>query len=93
MNEKILERKLKTKTKKLGCLCLKFTSPGQRGVPDRIILLPGGKVRFAEIKTPGQKTTPIQNHVFEKFKAFGFDVAVIDSEESLENFLKSFHAD
>jgi hypothetical protein len=56
MTEKQLEQKLKKEVEKLGGLCLKLTTPGFTGIPDRLVLLPGGKVWFVEVKSP--------NHVF-----------------------------
>ena len=60
MREKVIEHKLLTEVKKIGGLALKFVSPGYDGVPDRIVLLPGGKIGFVEVKAPGRKasTTP-----------------------------------
>lgn len=53
MTEKQLEQKLIKAVKENGGLCLKFTSPGTAGVPDRIIILPNGHVGFVEVKKPG----------------------------------------
>ena len=55
MNEKLLEKKLREEVKKLGGLALKFTSSTYTGMPDRIVLMPKGKVYFVELKTTGQK--------------------------------------
>ena len=87
MNEKLIERKLREGVKRKGGLALKFVSPGFTGVPDRIILLPSGKICFAEIKTTGEEPTPRQQLVIEQFRDFGFQVEIIDSQESLTNFL------
>lgn len=46
MREKIIEHKLLMEVKKIGGLALKFVSPGFDGVPDRIVLLHGGKIGF-----------------------------------------------
>ena len=51
-SESAIEGRLRDRVKLLGGRCLKFVSPGQNGVPDRIILLPGGRVVFAELKAP-----------------------------------------
>jgi hypothetical protein len=73
--------------KKLGGLALKFVSPGTRGVPDRIILLPipqehreivAKYIWFVECKTPGEKPRPDQAAVHRKFRKLGFRVEVID---------------
>ena len=53
-SEKYVEQKLATEAKKMGGLAVKFVSPGLDGVPDRLILFPGGKVAFAELKAPGK---------------------------------------
>ena len=59
--EKVIERKLRDGVKKLGggAQCLKFESPGTSGVPDRMILLPGGRVVFVALKE-GTVSTPEQ---------------------------------
>ena len=51
--EKDIEKRLVREVKKLGGLCLKWVSPGNSGVPDRIVLMPGGKAIFVELKRPG----------------------------------------
>ena len=60
MREKIIETKLKNQAKNRGGLALKFVSPAFDGVPDRIILMPGGKVGFVEVKAPGKTPSPLQ---------------------------------
>ena len=60
MNEKLIERKLREGVKALGGLALKFSSPYHRGVPDRIVLMPGGRMYFVELKTTGKKPTLLQ---------------------------------
>lgn len=85
MVEKELERKLKKRVEELGCLCLKFESPGYTGVPDRIILLPGGSVVFVEMKAPGRKERPRQKLVHRIFRMLGFKVmSPIDSEAGID---------
>lgn len=71
-----------------GGMCLKWVSPGFTGVPDRIILLPGGRIIFAEIKAPGEKPRPRQKRVQEQLRDLGFDVMVIDDPEQLREKLK-----
>ena len=53
MHERIIESKLTRATKAMGGLALKFISPGYDGVPDRIVLFPGGRIAFVEVKGPG----------------------------------------
>lgn len=59
MREKAIEQKLTLMVKKQGGICPKFVSPGFDGMPDRIVLLPGGCMAFVEVKAPGKKTTGI----------------------------------
>lgn len=83
LQEKELEKKLKNFIKAEGGLCLKWVSPGFTGVPDRICLLPGGRVVFAELKRPGIKDglSPRQKRVISQLKALGCSVVVVRSEE------------
>lgn len=67
MLEKTIEKKLKTEIEKRGGLCLKFTSPSTRGVPDRIILLPSGEVHFVELKAENGKLSKLQGMQFKEF--------------------------
>ena len=46
MQESQIERRLAQGVKAKGGMCMKFTSPGLPGVPDRIVLLPDGRVIF-----------------------------------------------
>lgn len=88
MNEKLIEKKLRYEVKKLGGLALKFSSPYHRGIPDRIVLMPGGRISFVEIKTTGKKPTLLQEKAITELRAMGFKAEVIDSQETLNKFLK-----
>lgn len=76
MDEKYLENKIRKYIKSQGGLCLKWTSPGFTGVPDRIALLPGGRVVFIEVKRPGLKDgrSTRQKRVAEILAGLGFTV-------------------
>ncbi len=82
MTEKDIEQKLKKCIEALGCMCLKFESPGYTGVPDRIVLVPGGTVIFVELKAPGKKERPRQEYVQQQFRELGF--IVVSSVDSME---------
>ena len=82
MLEKTIEAKFKKQVEAIGCRCMKFVSPGFTGVPDRIILLPGGKVIFAELKAPGKKERRRQEYVQKLFRNMGFTVFSSVSTES-----------
>ena len=60
MREKEVEQKLVKAVKLAGGFCLKFTSPGFDGVPDRLVLLPRGRIAFIELKAPGKKPRALQ---------------------------------
>lgn len=92
MNEKLIERKLREKVHSLGGHALKFFSPSFTGLPDRIVLMPGGKIKFVEVKTTGKKPTDRQQFVIGMLQKLGFEVWVVDSENSLNDFVKSLAA-
>lgn len=84
MTEKDIERKLKKRVEALGCMCLKFESPGYTGVPDRIILMPGGEAFFVELKAPGKKERPRQEYVQFQLRKLGFiTISSVDGEDSI----------
>lgn len=86
MLERDIERALVRRVKALGGLCEKFTSPGRRSVPDRIVTLPGGRIIFVEVKSCGKKPTPGQFKDHERRRALGCDVRVIDTMEAVHAF-------
>ena len=86
MLEKDIENALVRKVKKLGGMCEKFTSPGRRSVPDRIITMPNGKIVFVEVKNTGKKPTELQLRDHERRRALGCDVRVIDNMDDANAF-------
>ena len=88
MREKDVERKLIQAVRHSGGLALKFVSPGFNGVPDRMLLLMGGKVAFCEVKAPGEKPRPLQVHRMEQLRKMGFRVYVIDSVEQIRSVME-----
>lgn len=86
-SEKALEAELRERCKALGWMCIKLTSQYQRGLPDRLILMPGGRVCFAEIKTTGKKPTALQKVTHERLRALGYRVEIVDTTESLDNLI------
>lgn len=87
MNEKLIEKKLREAIRKLGGKALKFSSPYETGYPDRLILMPGGKVFWVELKTTGKKPTEKQMLRQTELRNLGFVSEVIDSEEGLKKFI------
>lgn len=84
--ERDVERALVRRVKQLGGMAEKFTSPGKRSVPDRLVTLPGGRLIFVELKRPGQEPTGKQHKDHERRRAFGCDVRVIDNLEDARAF-------
>lgn len=89
MQERRIEQRLVAMVRQHGGLALKLTSPNIAGVPDRLVLLPGGKVVFVEVKSPGKKLRPLQQKRKAQLEDLGFRVVVIDSREAIQNFLES----
>lgn len=75
--EKDIEKRLVREVKKLGGLCLKWVSPGNSGVPDRIVLMPGGKAIFVELKRPGGREGALQRYWKVTLGTLGFDCYTI----------------
>lgn len=84
--EKEIERKLKLLVEgRLGGVCLKWVCPGWRGVPDRILLFPGGRVYFVELKRPeGSKVEPLQTWWKRRLEHLGFTVWHIHTLSDLD---------
>lgn len=78
--EREIEAKLKAKLEKLGCLVLKFVSPGNAGVPDRIVLIPGGLVVFVELKNERGRLAPLQRVWHERLLQQGCLYRLVRSE-------------
>lgn len=89
MAERDLERRLRDQLRRAGCLALKFESPGYTGVPDRIVLIPGGRIVFVEMKAPGEKERPRQRYVQSLLRRLGFTVfSTVDSREKIDDVVR-----
>jgi len=93
MNEKSIEQKLVLAVKGMGGIAPKFVSPGFDGMPDRLILLPGGSVAFVEVKAPGNKPRPLQLARHKLLRDLGFKVYVLDSVAGIETILSDMGGD
>ena len=83
MNEREIERKFVKAVKAYGGLALKFVSPGFDGVSDRLVLLPGGRIAFIELKAPGKEMRPLQVRRKRQLEKLGFLIYCIDSPENI----------
>ncbi len=83
MGEKQIEQALVREVKKRGGICPKLTSPGFSGMPDRMILLPGGRMAFVEAKAPGERPRPLQMARHRLLRRLGFKVYVLDDESQI----------
>ena len=83
MLEKEVEKKLVTAVQLMDGVAVKFVSPGFAGMPDRLVLLPGGRMAFVEVKRPGEQPRPLQKARHRMLKRLGFKVYVLDSVEKI----------
>ena len=88
MREKQIEQRLVKAVKAQNGMCPKLVSPGTDGMPDRMVLLPDGKLSFVEVKTPGEKPRPLQIRRHEQLRQLGFRVAVLDDPEQIPSILE-----
>lgn len=92
MRERQIEKQLVIAVRKRHGLCPKWVSPGFDGVPDRIILLPGKCIAFAELKAPGKTLRTQQRYRKTQLERLGFKVYVIDNTEQLGGVLDEISA-
>ena len=92
MREKTVEQKLVAAVKKMGGICPKWVSPGFDGMPDRIVLLPGAKIGFVEVKAPGEKPRPLQLSRHRLLRRLGFSVYVLDGAEQIGGIIDDIRA-
>ncbi len=91
MLEKQIERKLKEAVKKYDGLCLKQN--GMAGIPDRLVLLPDGKMAFVELKAPGERPRPLQFMRHKQLRRLGYRVYVIDEISEIEDVIAEIGGD
>jgi len=92
MREQEIELQLVRAVKKMGGRAVKFMSPGFDGMPDRLVLLPGGKCGFVEVKAPGKKPRALQLVRHEMLKSWGFKVYVLDAIGQIEEIINDIHS-
>ena len=92
MQEKYIAQKLVAAVKSMGGMAPKFVSPGIDGMPDRIVLLPMGRIAFVECKATGKKMRPLQNKRMKQLEALGFLVYCLDDIEQIGGILSEIQA-
>ena len=92
MREKTIEEHLVKAVRLMGGLAPKFVSPGLDGVPDRLLLLPDGRMAFAELKAPGKQLRPPQIRRKRQLETLGFRVFVIDNTDQIGGILDELSA-
>jgi hypothetical protein len=87
MREKTIEQHLVKAVKNSGGIAPKLVSPGFDGMPDRLVLLPGGNIGFVEVKAPGKEPRPLQVARHGLLRRLGFKVYVLDAPEQIGGIL------
>ena len=92
MRERQVEQKLVKAVHAIGGICPKLVSPGMDGMPDRLVLLPGCRMAFVEVKAPGESPRPLQTHRHRQLRTLGFPVFVLDDPEKVPWILEEVAA-
>ena len=87
MKESELEKKFRDLVRGAGGKAYKFVSPGNAGVPDRIVVLPGGRIGFVELKRPGEDLRKLQRLRQEELRGLGCLAEMVDSPERAREVL------
>lgn len=90
MKESEIEKYLRRKVKEIGGKAYKFISPGNSGVPDRLVCLPKGRVYFVELKASGKSPRPLQLLQIKRLRELGFSVYAIDSKEKIDRLIEEW---
>lgn len=90
IRERDIEKYLRERVRAAGGRAYKFVSPGNAGVPDRLVLFPGARAVFVELKAPGRKPTTLQVAQQRRIAALGFEVLVIDSKQGVDKLVQEY---
>ena len=93
MREKNIEQKFAHAIKAAGGIVPKLVSPGFDGMPDRMVLMPEGRIAFVEVKAPGEKPRPLQLARHRLLRRLGFRVYVLDSEKQITRIIDEIGGD
>ena len=92
MREKQIEKELVNAVKAEGGICPKLICPGMNGMPDRLVLLPGSRIGFVEVKAPGKKPRPLQMNRHRLLLKLGFPVFILDDPEQIPKIIEEVAA-
>lgn len=92
MLEREIEQALVREVRKAGGIAPKFTSPGNAGMPDRLIILPGGHIAFVELKAPGQKPRALQVRQMDRLTQLGCMVRTIDHPNQIQDLINEIRS-
>ena len=87
MVESEVEKAIRLYAESKGCLFWKFTSPGTKGVMDRLVIAPGNRSALLEVKRPGKKPYPIQLKRKREVEERGMMVDWVDNIEAGKKFI------
>jgi hypothetical protein len=85
--EKQVERYLHDKITQLGGTTYKWASPSHRGVPDRLCVLPGGRIYMVEVKTEAGRPSRLQLSVHKKLRTLGCDARILYGTKGVDEFI------
>lgn len=91
--EKRIEKKLRDACRKMGGIAIKLYSLSLTGLPDRMVLMPGGRIWFVELKSERGKLSAMQSFVHRFLHNLGFKVEVLNSGDALDNFLETIKSE
>lgn len=92
MRESELEEKFRAMVAQAGGKAYKFVSPGNAGVPDRLVVLPGGRIGFVELKRKGRKPGKQQEYRMAELERLGCPAMVVDDAVSAEMAVRRIQA-
>lgn len=89
-SEKVVEAHLHSEAKKRGWMALKLLPTFVRGLPDRILLIEGGRMAFIELKTTKERAFKLQRIMHERLRALGFEVYLIDTVAQVNDLIEKY---
>ena len=87
--EKDIELFLKNRVEHLGGRCIKFPAVFEEGIPDRLVILPEGKIAFVELKRPkGGRLSEMQKYQIKKLRDLGCHVYIVHNYAEVDKLLE-----